>query len=92
MERFDESAIDWVAAAKRGISRRMLKEYGFLELLLEGGTTPVIPLTLTLADVTIKLDGTLRLTEDCDKNVRFDKTCEERGAACCGDDRNGWLR
>ena len=65
MERFDESAIDWVAAAKRGISRRMLKEYGFLELLLEGGTTPVIPLTL-------KLDGTLRLTEDCDKNVRFE--------------------
>lgn len=62
MERFDESAIDWVAAAKRGISRRMLKEYGFLELLLEGGTTPVIPLTLTLADVTIKLDGTLRLS------------------------------
>ena len=58
MERFDESAIDWVAAAKRGISRRMLKEYGFLELLLEG--------------VTIKLDGTLRLTEDCDKNVRFE--------------------
>ena len=36
MERFDESAIDWVAA------------------------------------VTIKLDGTLRLTEDCDKNVRFE--------------------
>ena len=62
MERFDESAIDWVAAAK----------CGFLELLLEGGTTPVIPLTLTLADVTIKLDGTLRLTEDCDKNVRFE--------------------
>lgn len=71
MERFDESAIDWVAAAKRGISRRMLKEYGFLELLLEGGTTPVIPLTLTLADVTIKLDGTLRLTEDCDKKRAF---------------------
>ena len=72
MERFDESAIDWVAAAKRGISRRMLKEYGFLELLLEGVTSPVIPFTLTLADVTIKLDGTLRLTEDCDKNVRFE--------------------
>lgn len=72
MHMFDESAIDWVAAAKRGISRRMLKEYGFLELLLEGGTTPIMPLNLTLGGITIKLDGTLRLTEDCDKNVRFE--------------------
>ena len=72
MERFDESAIDWIAAAKRGISRRMLKEYGFLDLLLEGGTTPVIPLTLTLGGMTIKLAGTLRLTEDCNKNIRFE--------------------
>lgn len=71
MHLFDETAIDWIAAAKRGISRRMLKEYGFLELLLEGGTTPVIPLMLTIGDMTIKLDATLHLTEDHDKNVRF---------------------
>lgn len=71
MHVFDEQAIDWVAAAKRGISRRMLKEFGFLEPLLNGETTPVIPLTLTLGDMTIKLDATLHLTEDIDKNVRF---------------------
>lgn len=69
---FDENAIDWVAAAKRGISRRMLKEYDFLDILLDGGVTPVIPLTLTLGDMTVKLDATIRLAEDCDRNVRFE--------------------
>lgn len=72
MARFDESAIDWVAAAKRGISRRMLKECGFLDLLLEGERTPVIPLCITLHDITIKLDGTIALYEDQDGNIHFD--------------------
>lgn len=72
MTRFDETAIDWVAAAKIGISRRMLQEYGMLEMLLEGETTPIIPLCLTLGNATMKLDATIRLSEDRDSNIHFD--------------------
>ena len=44
----------------------------FIQVYLYLSLIHIFPLTLTRADVTIKLDGTLRLTEDCDKNVRFE--------------------
>lgn len=71
MNRFEETAIDWVAAAKHGISRRMLQECGLLDLLLEGSTTPLIPLCLSFNGIQIKLDATIQLIEDRDNNARF---------------------
>ncbi len=64
MKIYDENAIDWAAAARHGISRKMLKESGFLDILLEGGSTPDIPLRLVFADIVLLTDGSITIKED----------------------------
>lgn len=72
MHRFDESRIDWDAAARHGISRRMLVEYDLLEMLLDGETTPFVPLHLIFGETHIRMDGSIRLEREADGSITFD--------------------
>lgn len=64
MKLFNEESIDWAEAARHGISRRMLSECGYLDILLEGGSTPDIPLRLTFGNTVIFTDASLTLKMD----------------------------
>lgn len=64
MRVFDINSIDWAEAARHGISKRMLQQYGYLDLLLEGGSTPDIPLQLEFDGVVLNMDGSLTLREN----------------------------
>lgn len=66
---FDRKAVDWVQAARCGVNVQYLETNGYMDILLSGGTTPPIPLFLSLGGMFILMDGCLSLEEKEDGAV-----------------------
>lgn len=60
--RYNEDMIDWNALEKIGVSKASLEQEGLLDSMLKGyKTNKLVPLTLTLAAATIRMDARLSL-------------------------------
>lgn len=60
--RYNEDMIDWNALEKIGVSKASLEQEGLLDSMLKGyKTNKLVPLTLTLDAVTIRMDARLSL-------------------------------
>ena len=61
--------VNWTGAIRAGLDKEYLERMGYMDILLDGGETPEIPLALRTGKTVIWLTGTIKLVEDPDGEI-----------------------